>query len=143
MDGRDGLGPAALGLRRYLLLAAQAVGSPAWHCEVDIPASAYLALDRRIPRHPDADVGLLWDERDGWAALLEPSSGDEIVLAFLGEDVLPEPARLVAFVEELYADGYPGRPDAPDFREPGGLDGFEERLACYTESDTEPDVCLP
>ena len=126
MNERDGLGAPALGLRQYLLAVAGLLDAPAWFCEVDVPANAYVALDQRIPRYPDLDTALVWDERDGWAAAVESASGEDlVVLAYLGEDVLPPPAAVVAFVRELYADGYPGRPDPPCFRRPGAADGFD------------------
>lgn len=137
---RDGLGAAARGLRQYLLAVAAELDSPAWFCEVDVPATAYLALEQRLPRFPDHETALLWDERDGWAAAVESAAGDDaVVLAYLGEDVLPTPDAVVAFVRGLYGDGYPGQPDAPDFRRPGAPDGFDERLATYAGDD----VCLP
>jgi len=140
MIERDGLGAAARGLRQYLLAVAAKLDAPAWFCEVDAPATAYLALERRIPRFPDHETALLWDERDGWAAAVESAGGEDvIVLAYLGEDVLPAPEVVVAFVRDLYGSGYPGQPEPPDFRRPGAPDGFDERLAAYA-GDT---VCLP
>jgi hypothetical protein len=140
MIERDGLGVTARGLRQYLLAVAGKLDAPAWFCEVDVPASAYLALERRLARFPDHETALLWDERDGWSAAVESSTGEDVVvLAYLGDDVLPAPEVVVKFVGDLYADGYPGRPDPPDFRRPGALDGFDERLAAYA-TDT---VCLP
>ncbi|MGW3966141.1 DUF6292 family protein [Amycolatopsis sp. NPDC005003] len=132
MSERDGLGAAARGLRQYLLAVAAKLDAPAWFCEVDVPAGAYVALDRRLARFPDHETALLWDERDGWAAAVESASGDEvIVLAYLGEDVLPPPDAVVEFVTGMYGEKYPGRPDPPDFRRPGTADGFDERLAEY------------
>ncbi|MEU4250452.1 DUF6292 family protein [Amycolatopsis sp. NPDC026612] len=132
MSERDGLGAAARGLRQYLLAVAAELDAPAWFCEVDVPAGAYLALERRLARFPDHETALLWDERDGWAAAVESAAGDElVVLAYLGQDVLPPPEAVVAFVTGLYGEEYPGRPDPPDFRRPGAEDGFDERLAAY------------
>ncbi|HET6710511.1 DUF6292 family protein [Amycolatopsis sp.] len=132
MSERDGLGAAARGLRQYLLAVAARLDAPAWFCEVDVPAGAYLALERRLARFPDHELALMWDERDGWSAAVETAAGDEvIVLAYLGEDVLPVPEAVVAFVTGLYGENYPGRPDPPDFRRPGTADGFDERLASY------------
>ncbi|MEQ0559983.1 DUF6292 family protein [Amycolatopsis sp. NEAU-NG30] len=132
MNGRDGLGAAARGLRQYVLAVAAGLAAPAWFCEVDVPAGAYLALDHRLTRFPDHDTALLWDERDGWAAAVEAPAGDEvIVLAYLGGDVLPPPETVVEFVRALYGEEYPGQPEPPDFRSPGAPDGFDERLAAY------------
>lgn len=133
MIERDGLGAAARGLRQYLLAVAAKLDAPAWFCEVDVPAGAYLALERRLERFPDHEVALLWDERDGWAVAVESPSGEDlVVLAYLGEDVLPAPDAVVAFVRECYADGYPGQPDPPGFRRPGAPDGFDDRLAAFS-----------
>lgn len=132
MTERDGLGAAARGLRQYLLAVAAKLDAPAWFCEVDVPAGAYVALERRLARFPGHETALLWDERDGWAVAVESATGDEvIVLAYLGEDVLPPPEAVVEFVAGLYGEKYPGRPDPPDFRRPGTADGFDERLAAY------------
>ncbi|QKV73133.1 DUF6292 family protein [Amycolatopsis sp. Hca4] len=132
MSERDGLGAAARGLRQYLLAVAAKLDAPAWFCEVDVPAGAYVALERRLARFPHHETALLWDERDGWAAAVESATGDEvIVLAYLGEDVLPAPEAVVDFVAGLYGEKYPGRPDPPDFRRPGTADGFDDRLAAY------------
>lgn len=132
MIERDSLGAAARGLRQYLLAVAAKLDAPAWFCEVDAPATAYLALDHRLARFPDHETALLWDEREGWAAAVESPAGDDVVvLAYLGQDVLPAPDAVVAFVEQIYADDYPGQPDPPNFRRPGAPDGFDERLATY------------
>ena len=141
MSERDGLGAAGRGLRQYLLAVAAKLDAPAWFCEVEVPAGAYVALERRLARFPDHETALLWDERDGWSAAVESTTGDEIiVLAYLGEDVLPAPEAVVAFVAALYGDDYPGQPEPPDFRRPGAPDGFDERLAAYASDDP---VCLP
>ncbi|WP_326952651.1 DUF6292 family protein [Amycolatopsis sp. NBC_01286] len=140
MAERDGLGAPALGLRQYLLAVASKLDAPAWFCEVEVPATAYLALELRLDRFPDHETALLWDEQDGWAAAVESATGEDVVvLAYLGEDLLPAPCAVEEFVRDLYGDGYPGRPDPPDFRRPGAADGFDERLAAYAGKS----VCLP
>ena len=140
MIERDGLGIPALGLRQYLLLVATVLDSPAWYCEVAVPANAYLALEGGVPRYPDRAMALVWDERDGWAAAVESPSGDDMfLLAYLGEDVLPPAQAVAAFVRAFHVDGYPGRPDPPGLREPGDADGFDERLAACADTG----ACLP
>lgn len=132
MIERGELSEPARGLRMYLLRVAERVEALAWYCEVGVPAYAYAALDGGIPRHPGREAALVWNENDGWAAGIETASGDDlIVLSYLGEDVLPEPETVAAFIGELRADGYPGRPDPPAFRLAGDDDGFEERLALH------------
>jgi hypothetical protein len=140
MAERDGLGAPAVGLRQYLLAVATKLDVPAWFCDVTVPAAAYLALEHRLARFPDHETALLWDERDGWAAAVESSTGEDVVvLAYLGGDVLPKPAAVAAFVREVYADGDAGQLAAPGFRRPGARDGFEERLAAYAHGT----LCLP
>jgi len=142
MIERDELGVAARGLRQYFLLVANALDSPAWYCEVVVPAHAYVALEGSIPRYPDEALALLWDERNGWAAAIESSTGDDVVvLAYLGGDVLAPPGDVVAFVRAFYANGYPGRPDPPGLRVPGVPDGFDDRLAArVADGDRLPDA---
>lgn len=145
MIERDELGVPARGLRQYLLLVANALDSPAWYCEVVVPANAYVALEGSIPRHPDQAMALLWDERNGWAAAIESPSGDDMfILAYLGGDVLASPDAVMAFVRAFYADGYPGRPDPPGLRVPGEPDGFDDLLASHADGgDRLPDAPSP
>lgn len=132
MIERDSLGAPALGLRQYLLAVAEALDAPAWFCEVTVPAGAYLVLERRLPRFPEHDTAMLWDERDGWSLAVETASGEDLItLAYLGAELLPPPDEVVRFVRDLLAGGHPGRPDPPAFRRPGDPDGFEELLAAH------------
>ncbi|WP_133794717.1 DUF6292 family protein [Actinokineospora alba] len=72
------------------------------YLQMDRPASVYLALDGRLPRFPDRDVALLWDEERGWAAAAETHSGEDlIVVAYLGHDVLPPPTLVANWVTRL------------------------------------------
>jgi hypothetical protein len=110
------------GLRAYLGGVAGALGFGMESCSVDldIPVSAYLALDWRLRRYPDRDVALLWDEVHGWAVAVEAPCGEEvIVLSYLGgadgADVLPEPRAVVRFLAALRAgdltSDWPGSPN--------------------------------
>jgi hypothetical protein len=130
-------GPLALGLRGYLrqICRALRVGLEATCCDMDERASAYIALDGRLPGYPDHDLALVWDEEKGWAAVLEAKRGDDmIILCYLGYDVLPPSAVVVGFVEALRADRYPGQPDPPTLRAAFCDDGFTERLAAFGPS---------
>lgn len=116
---------AAQGLRRYVASVAAELAIGPDVCSVEAtqrPMNAYLALAQRIPRHPDRDVALVWDQGHGWAVVLEttprewPSSWEDLIpLSYLGGDLLPAPSVVVGFVTALLADHYPGRPDPPDF----------------------------
>ncbi|WP_370961640.1 DUF6292 family protein [Amycolatopsis sp. cg9] len=96
------------GLTGYLAAVSAAVGVGAESCTVDLddPASAYVALDLRLPGHPGRDTALLWDERHGWALAMETHSGEDLlVLAYLGDELVPAPARVRGFVAAIRAAG--------------------------------------
>ncbi|HEV2779983.1 MAG TPA: DUF6292 family protein [Actinophytocola sp.] len=134
-------GAACRGLHNYLRQVCRALGIGPEACcwDVDDRATAYVALDGRLPGYPNHDLALVWDEENGWAAALETATGDDIiVLCYLGWDVLPPPGVLVDFVEALRADGYPGQPDPPALRAAFVDDGFYDRLSAYLEPSDTP-----
>ncbi len=51
----------------------------AFYAQLEPTAGAYIALDRRLPDHPDQDVALVWDERYGWSLALETNSSEDPV----------------------------------------------------------------
>ena len=108
------------GLTGYLAAVSAAVGVGEESCttDLDAPASAYIALDVRLPRHPGRDMALLWDERHGWAFAMETRSGEDLlVLAYLGGELVPSPARVRRFVAAIRSAGGPsGEPVPPDLR---------------------------
>ena len=111
-------------LRGYLAVIAAALGVGLESCtlDIDVPVSAYLAVDQKAVAFPDRDVALLWDERHGWSFAVETHSGEDlIVVAYLDTDTVVPPADLVVrFVEELCAgDTELGRPDPPALRDAG------------------------
>ncbi|WP_372661393.1 DUF6292 family protein [Amycolatopsis kentuckyensis] len=112
------------GLAGYLAAVSAAVGVGEESCTVDLddPASAYVALDVRLSRHPGRDMALLWDERHGWAFAMETNSGEDLlVLAYLGGELVPAPARVRAFVAAIrVAGGASGEPVPPDLRSERG-----------------------
>ncbi|MEU3624567.1 hypothetical protein BS329_36320 [Amycolatopsis coloradensis] len=89
----------------YLAEVTAALGVGLESCTVDhdSPVSAYVALDERLPRHPERDVALLWDEIHGWAVAIETHSGEDlIVLRYLGGNTAtPPPGRVARFVKAL------------------------------------------
>jgi hypothetical protein len=112
------------GLRAYLGEVAGALGLGLESCtvDVDVPVSAYVAVDGRLRRFPDRDVALLWDEVHGWAVAVEAACGEEmIVLAYLGgADILPPPRAIVRFLAALRAgDLEPDGPGTPVLRRAG------------------------
>jgi hypothetical protein len=125
-------GAAARGLRRYLREVCRAVGvGPEASCwELDERTTAYIAVDGRLPGYPHHDLALIWDEENGWAAALETSSGDDmIILCYLGLDVLPPPSVIARFLAALRADECPGQFEPPALRVAFADDGFPGRLS--------------
>jgi hypothetical protein len=125
---------AVRGLHRYIQQVAAAMGLTGdSHCvDLQSPVSAYLALDGRLPRFPERSVALLWDERDGWAAVTEThAAASLIVRAYLGGDVLPPPQRVAEFVVALTAGRPAARTEPPRLRQAGSRDGLAQRLAAY------------
>jgi len=98
------------GLTGYLAAVGAAVGVGEESCTVDVdaPVSAYIALDARLGRCPDRDTALLWDERHGWSFAMETHSGEDLlVLAYLGRELVPGPARVRGFVAAIRSHGGP------------------------------------
>ena len=89
------------GLRRYTARTAAAVGAgpgAAWSEWADAPR-AYIALEGRLPDHPDRDAALIWAAEHGWAVAVETGCGEDLLItASLDGDVLPEPEAVAAFV---------------------------------------------
>lgn len=104
------------GLRRYTARVAAAVGTgpeAAW-CEWADAPSAYIALDRRLPDHPDRDAALIWAAERGWAVAVETGCGEDLLItAALVDDVLPPPDAVAAWAHAVLARGWAdtrGRP---------------------------------
>jgi len=120
----------------YLGRVARALGVGQESCSVDldVPVSAYIALDWRVDRYPDRDLALLWHEVHGWAAAVEASCGEDmLVLAYLGgPEVLPDPRAVVRLIAELRAEEHPvGCAEPPVLREPGY---HHELIDCHRPS---------
>lgn len=122
---------AARGLRRYVCMVADELGiRPAFCVDVDDTASIYLALDRRLRRFPERDLALLWDEKHGWSVGVESGCGEDIiVLAYLGDELLPPAAKVARFVNDVFLDRYPGEPAPPILRTPGTADSLDDQLS--------------
>ncbi|HET6291560.1 MAG TPA: DUF6292 family protein [Amycolatopsis sp.] len=104
----------------YLADVTEALGVGLESCTVDhdSPVSAYVALDGRLPTHPDRDVALLWDELHGWAVAIETHSGEDlIVLRYLGgQTATPKPATVARFVRAVREEDHRfGQLTPPDF----------------------------
>lgn len=129
---------AARGLRRYVQLVAEALELSEGESLVELepPASAYLAMDERVPRFTARDAALQWDERHGWSLVVEPHSNeDHLVQVYLGIDVLPAPHVVARFATRLLSGKDAGRTGAPDLRTIEVEDDLPQRLRFYTPTD--------
>lgn len=127
---------AEWGLRRYVCRIATTLGlgPESVCCELAGSPNGYLALDGRLPGYPDRDVALIWDDVHGWGLACEGESDRDLVMVcYLGEDVLPEPARVVTFARAALA-GY-----AADDGGPALLDnhGLLARLSSYSFAEQD------
>jgi hypothetical protein len=133
----DPNGLTARGLAGYVRAVAAELGLPpeATYHEIDErPAAAYVALDRRAPRFPHQDMALVWDEENGWAAVIETDPARKpIVLGYLGGDVLPPPIAVATFVNNVVAGIVPAQCEPPALRIAGVDDQLEIQLANYAD----------
>jgi len=131
-------GRPARGLRRYVRLVAEELGCSgnAFWVDTEAPVSAYLPLDDRVPAFPERDLALIWTPTHGWYAAIETASGEElVVVSYAGDEVLPSPAEVAAYVRALVRGGGPGRPTPPDAPVDADL---PERLAAYNGGVAAP-----
>ncbi|MBP2478724.1 hypothetical protein JOF53_007596 [Crossiella equi] len=95
-------------LPAYVRAVARLTGtaSEGTSSEVTDTATAYLALTSRCVVHPGHDLMLTWSERQGWALSVETQPHElPRVLARLGAELAPAPARVAAFVAEVLRSG--------------------------------------
>lgn len=113
--GRD---PIEAALRRYVGAIADHFGVPLEHTNSDAgaPATAYIGFDQCVPDFPHRDLALVWDERLGWAAAVETTSGEDlIVFSYLGASAVPHVSVVTSLVTELIAGRDHGRSQPPYF----------------------------
>lgn len=122
------------GLAGYVRAVTEALGLPeeGSACEVTDTATAYVALARRSPAHPDQDLMLVWNERSGWAVAVEkPPTDAPAVLAFLGgEDPVPAPERVAEFVKDCV---WPDPAPRPTFAVTDSRRALAEKLIRYLD----------
>lgn len=123
-------------LRSYVRAVAKALGLRG-ECscvQTQRPMSVYLALDGRLPRFPDRDVALLWDEERGWSAAVESSRGSDLtVVDHLGHEVLSSPELIAQWVQRLRSDDF--RPHARPVRSRNASD--LDLFACLAAYDVD------
>lgn len=121
------------GLDRYVAAISDVLGVDEQHRSWDIcePAGAYLGLPERFALFPDRESALIWDERHGWASAVAALSGDRsVMMAYLGGEVLAEPADVIDFARRLVRGDNVGELFPPE------LDPWIDlraRLAAYTQ----------
>jgi len=95
-------GQPARGLREYFRLVAEACGSgAAFSVWLERPLTGYIPLEERVAVFPELDVALVWDERTGWRAALEPAdTNDLVILSCLDTSVCPPPAEVAEFAAD-------------------------------------------
>jgi hypothetical protein len=108
-DDRRAAADVALvsGLSGYIRAVADAIDVPveATDFEVSDTATAYLGLALRSAHHPDHDLMLVWSERHGWVLAVETTPAERpAVLAYLGADLVPEPATVARFVTNALSE---------------------------------------
>lgn len=105
-DRRNATTQAEHGLCHYIhTVATELHTSPeATYCESADEASAYIALESRLPDKPHRELALIWDERHGWALALETSCGEDLlILSWYGPPLLPHPDNVAHFVHHTLA----------------------------------------
>ncbi|WP_125681791.1 DUF6292 family protein [Amycolatopsis sp. WAC 04182] len=122
------------GLHRYVSLVIEALGlhGDAYCVQLEPTASAYVALERRLPSRPDRDVALLWDELHGWALAVETGSGEDLlIVGYHGLELLPSPRVVASFAQRMFSDSPEASLDPPALETAGTEDGLMLRLAAY------------
>ena len=124
------------GLRGYVRRVTEELGlsGECSYVQAERPATAYLALDGRLPGFPDRDVALVWDEEFGWSAAVETHSGEDVIAqAHYGLDVLPPPRAVARWVRGLL------RGERVPVPRPEAVNGdLVRRLAPYTAAALVP-----
>lgn len=94
-----------IGLAGYLRGVSAAVGVVPGGVGRDFdPPVAYLALSRQCVQYPERGLLLVWLADGGWELVLEHTElhpGE--TLAFFGEPLVPGPAEVADFVDEVVA----------------------------------------
>jgi uncharacterized protein DUF6292 len=121
-------------LREYVhaVAAEWRIGAESCVLDVEPPAWAYVALDWTLPRYPDRDLALLWDERTGWAVAIETHSSEDLIVVACPVDgaVVPPPSGVRAFVDQLTEYGGWAGSRTPSVRRPAGRhDELAARMA--------------
>ncbi|MGI8312677.1 DUF6292 family protein [Saccharopolyspora hattusasensis] len=128
---------AADGLVTYVRSVADDLGGDVFEIDINLDrelATAIVLVNSHVPTLAEFPLLLTWDEVSGWGLRIETDGqGDTAVLEFMGEDILPDPARVEQFLLEATNGQNPGMVAAPAFRFPNAQDDLERRLAEFCE----------
>lgn len=127
MGGMDDSALISQGLARYVRAVAEEIGVPPEGTEFEVSdtATAYLGLEG-----PGPDLMLLWNEQRGWSIAVETDPGDApLVVAHLGQPLVPPPNEVARFVDDVLA-GKPGSAE-PASRETDDRRRLANRLSEY------------
>lgn len=135
----DTASPAVGGLVNYVRRVAEDMADEVDEVDVDVDgglATVIVLVKSRVPTLADSPLLLTWDEVAGWALRVETSSmGHTTPLAYLGEDILPDPQTVQAFLRDAVHGRNPGTLTATAFRLPNAGDDLETRLAQFLDHE--------
>lgn len=125
--------PLVQGLSHYLSVVNTQLDLPdqCYALELDRPIEAYIPLATRLPRYPDYDAALTWDEIHGWHVATETTRGQLTTVAYLGSDILPSPHAVAYFANSLLAGTQVSHPFPHPPAKARTCD-LARRLAAYT-----------
>jgi hypothetical protein len=122
------------GLAGYLSAIAKALDLPAQGTSFEISdtATAYVALAGQSALVPGRDLMLVWSERTGWvlAAETDPGEPPSVIAYFGGEDPVPDPLAVAAFVDDVLA-GRRTQGERPAFSIVGNRADLADTLSPY------------
>lgn len=125
-----------VGLAGYVRAVSEVVGVlPGGTARDFDPPTVYLALSRTHSRRPEGDLLLVWSVAAGWELVLEPTERHSAeLLARFGDPLVPAPAEVARFVDEVLAGRRAG--DIPAHGASADLDGL---LRSYATIALPPD----
>ncbi|MEV4732396.1 DUF6292 family protein [Saccharopolyspora sp. NPDC049426] len=137
----DTASPAVGGLVNYVRCVAEDLADEIDEIDVDVDgglATVLILMNTRVPTLMDSPLLLTWDEVSGWALRVETDgTGDTTPLEFLGEEILPNPQVVQAFLRDAIRGRSPGTLTAPTFRLPNASDDLEMRLVRFLDHGKE------
>lgn len=72
-------------------------GQPARGLRLERPLTGYIPLAERVATFPEFDFALVWDERAGWRAMLEPAANDDLVMPSCLDTSVCPPAEVAEY----------------------------------------------